>query len=282
MATSAMTKWLATMVLVILGALVYKYVLSTPIEVISKNNAKKKQKKKRSTSTPSEPDESSAKESAKESTPETPPTTEQNTTENISDSSDDEDGLSAAQILSNKHFGAAAMCGAQRMATPEKPIFQLQEGQRVLAQYQNQREWFAGTITKIQRGNLYTVEYDDGEIETKVPIERIRMTNGDSPWSEDVESSSESNESNKAEDEWEVVKAPSKIKAQRPPPPVSAEEASTGLTKKQRESRRRKEKLREQKELMRSEAQEGGLHARWGGTKNKWIAPNKCNSSLIM
>ncbi|KDO21411.1 hypothetical protein SPRG_12418 [Saprolegnia parasitica CBS 223.65] len=276
-------KWAATLVLVVLGYLVYKYVLKAPsvaaVPAAKKKAKKKSGKKKKAATSDSAP---AATPSEKEdSTPEAPSANPTATTKTSDDdevldsSSDDEDGLSAAQILAQKHFGAAAMCGAQRMAPASKPTFQFEEGQRVLAQFQNQREWFNGTITKVQRGNLYTVQYDDGEIESKVPMERIRLTNGEAPWSEnDGVSSSESGDA-KGDDEWEVVKAPAKVKGQRPPPPASAEEATTGLTKKQRESRRRKERLREQKELLRSEAQEGGLHARWGGTKNKWTAPTK-------
>ncbi|OQR87973.1 hypothetical protein ACHHYP_07783 [Achlya hypogyna] len=290
MASQATIKWAATMVLVALGYLVYKYLLKTPTPAAPASSGKKKHKKKSGKKKKAGDSSAAATQSDKEGSamekeePAKEIATAQPTValsdflvDDGSDSSDDEDGLSAAQILAQKHFGAAAMGGAHRMAPASKPTFQFEEGQRVLAQYQNQREWFNGTIIKVQRGNLYSVQYDDGEVETKVPLERLRLTNGEAPWSEGdgMDSSSSDSNGTRAEDEWEVVKVPAKVKGQRPPPPVSAEEAATGLTKKQRESRRRKERLREQKELLRSEAQEGGLHARWGGTKNKWIAPSK-------
>lgn len=49
-----------------------------------------------------------------------------------------------------------------------------------------------------------------------------------------------------------------------------------GLTKRQRESRRKKERQKEIKELARAQAQgENGLHAKWGGTysKMKYVPP---------
>jgi hypothetical protein len=129
---------------------------------------------------------------------------------------------------------------------------------------------------------LYTIEYDDGAVETKVPIQMIRVTNSgksekegeESSFSSDSEeshhqqhhlsssSSSSSSFVQKEDMEWHVVQRPSKERQSMttamslshvPPPPLQS--ATTGLTKKQRENRRKKEKLKELKELVRSQAQ---------------------------
>jgi len=59
---------------------------------------------------------------------------------------DDEDGLSAAQILSRKHFGVAKMGST---IVNQTSVITLQEGQKVLARYLRQEEWFSGVIQKV-------------------------------------------------------------------------------------------------------------------------------------
>ncbi|RHY29670.1 hypothetical protein DYB32_004961 [Aphanomyces invadans] len=179
------------------------------------------------------------------------------------ESDSDDDGLSASQVLSQKHFGTALLGGSRKLR-PTAPVLQLHEGQRVLARFKQQSEWFPGTVTKVQRGNLYIITYDDGEVESKVPIQYIRVTNQSNGGTGDQDgeggsnegSSSDVDEENTQDNEWEVVSA----KVYKKKPVLSAQEAAaaahpSGLTKKQRESRRRKEKLKEQKELVRSQAQ---------------------------
>ncbi|RHY67527.1 hypothetical protein DYB34_007567 [Aphanomyces astaci] len=175
--------------------------------------------------------------------------------------SESEDGLSAGKVLSQKHFGTA-MLGGSRKLRPTAPELQLQEGQRVVARFKQQSEWFPGTVTK--RGNLYIITYDDGEVESKVPIQYIRVTNessGDTGGNLDddgaAEDGSDSESSEDAVDnEWEVVST--KEYKKRPVVRAAVSDAvahPSGLTKKQRESRRKKEKLKEQKELVRAQAQ---------------------------
>jgi hypothetical protein len=60
------------------------------------------------------------------------------------------DGLPASKVLSQKHFGTAVIGGARKMI-PEPPTLQLQEGQKVLARFQKQSDWFPGTIVKVEK-----------------------------------------------------------------------------------------------------------------------------------
>ncbi|CAK4661211.1 unnamed protein product [Aphanomyces euteiches] len=252
-----------------------------------KRKAKKKSKKKKSTDTskPLDTTDSNSEqpllgESKSEETADAvPPTIQDYFAE--SDSDDDDDGLSAAQILSQKHFGTVMLGGSKKLR-PTALELQLTEGQRVLARFKKQDEWFPGTVAKVQRGNLYIIHYDDGAVESKVPIQYIRVTNdsdkastddGAADAEDDDDDEEDEDEDSVVEDnEWQVVTSAKSAPTKKAEAPATSH--PSGLTKKQRESRRRKEKLKEQKELMRSQAQESGLHARWGGTKNTWRAPS--------
>ena len=94
---------------------------------------------------------------------------------------------------------------------------------------------------------------------------------------EAVGESEEESEEREEDDGWQVVRSASlRSKGKRSPVEVTQEDSQTEeLTKRQRESRRKRERKKEVKELMRTQAQEQGLHARWGGTnsKMKYVPP---------
>ncbi|ETV84435.1 hypothetical protein, variant [Aphanomyces astaci] len=265
-------QWIATAIVVLVGGWAYvnsKTSSSTTGAASSlKRKPKKKSKKKKpgldaslNTNVANQgKDDSSNGDEADNASSKDPPTITDYFDESESES---DDGLSAGKVLSQKHFGMA-MLGGSRKLRPTAPELQLQEGQRVVARFKQQSEWFPGTVTKVQRGNLYIITYDDGEVESKVPIQYIRVTNessGDTGGNLDddgaAEDGSDSESSEDAVDnEWEVVST--KEYKKRPVVRAAVSDAvahPSGLTKKQRESRRKKEKLKEQKELVRAQAQ---------------------------
>lgn len=159
----------------------------------------------------------------------------------------------------------------------------------------------------MRRGNEYHLRYDDGEVEFRVshklmkpfevaapPAELGTGDGDDLPAADRVSSSSDGGgdgdesaagdgddeEEENEDDGWEIVgAASSKAKAAKLSAGTTSSPAAgvgaDGLTKRQRESRRKKERQREIKELARAQAQENGLHARWGGTysKLKYVPP---------
>lgn len=167
----------------------------------------------------------------------------------------------------------------------------------------------------MRRGNEYNLKYDDGEVEYRVLHKLIKPLVGPvavsaatlptateapsstTPGQEDtaaavtsgappLSSSDEEEEEQSDEDDgWAIVGA-SANKARTKKASGGGAAASTGavdsprgdpgLTKRQRESRRKKERQKEIKELARVQAQgENGLHAKWGGTysKMKYVPP---------
>lgn len=155
------------------------------------------------------------------------------------------------------------------------------------------------------------MKYDDGEIEYHVPHALIKSRDAEpTPTSPKSTSTTDPNTSREQqrgeqklndaaagasesddddddeecgeEDGWEMVGATSgKSKGKKPfGATANAMESpiqGDGLTKRQRENRRKKERQKEIKELARAQAQENGLHAKWGGTysKMKYVAPPK-------
>jgi len=54
--------------------------------------------------------------------------------------------------------------------TKSLPLLQLKVGDRVEAKYRGRgRRWYKGTIVKIQNGDLYDVDYDDGDRDRSLP-----------------------------------------------------------------------------------------------------------------
>ncbi|RLN96855.1 hypothetical protein BBJ28_00008719 [Nothophytophthora sp. Chile5] len=141
-------------------------------------------------------------------------------------------------------------------------------------------------LQQVRKGNEYHLKYDDGEIEYRVPAAFIKprptatvsedegksqasLLSGQAselrtdvlPASEELSAVAAASSSSESDDDdgWQVVGGLSK---RRPPPSAAAEPLVGGLTKRQRESRRKKERQRELKELLRLQAQQGDVDAR--------------------
>ncbi|KAJ0399395.1 hypothetical protein P43SY_008153 [Pythium insidiosum] len=207
-----------------------------------------------------------------------------------SDDSDADAGRSAAKVLASRHFKPRAIGGggARPPAVEHARRFQVQ--QRVLARFQGGEHWFPGTIVEVRRGNEYHVQYDDGELEYHVAAALIKDAAKDAQAESDDHAQGavpavggsgsdsprerSSSELDDDDDGWQVVRKGAKRGAGSAGAGAGAgaapeEVGADGLTKRQRESRRKRERKKELKELVRAQAQEDGLHARWGGSKNK-------------
>ncbi|DAZ92408.1 TPA: hypothetical protein N0F65_000192 [Lagenidium giganteum] len=60
-------------------------------------------------------------------------------------------------------------------------------GTRVFGRYAGGDEWYPGRITEVQDNGCYTIEYDDTEVETDVPIEFIREPEDPAKTSVDID-----------------------------------------------------------------------------------------------
>ncbi|TMW61002.1 hypothetical protein Poli38472_014463 [Pythium oligandrum] len=270
----------ATLLLLALSLAVWKWLRSTqpPAE---KTEERKKTKKR------------TKKKTKKTNTPETAPVAlehEPHVSES-EDASDSDDGLSAAQVLARRRFKPKAVGGASVNPATAAQSVRYHVGQRVLARYQGGSDWFPGVIVEVRRGNEYHVQYDDGALEHRVAHNLIKELTEETteaikesdqfettkpdpsePNNYDGESDSDDYEEEEDEDDgWQVVGGPTTIKRRA----AATSSASTnvaagdGLTKRQRESRRKRERKKEIRDMARAQAQEQGLHARWGGTNSK-------------
>jgi Agenet domain len=50
-------------------------------------------------------------------------------------------------------------------------------GTAIEARYAGRREWFTGTVTKVNPDGSYSVQYDDGDFENSVPSKFLRVLN---------------------------------------------------------------------------------------------------------
>lgn len=154
--------------------------------------------------------------------------------------------------------------------------------QRVFGKFSNGDEWFPGKIEKVHKGNLYTILYDDGGRDRKIGVGSIRSTmESDTEIDtldnqEDLTANMQNDEncsehvfavSSQSDDEWQIVNT-AKSKSSISGPRFDADTGKPILSKKQRESRRRKERIREKNIALREESQSQGLHTRWGGSYN--------------
>lgn len=197
--------------------------------------------------------------------------------EEVESSDSDDDYLTAAQVLEKRKFQPKTIGGMRRNSDIKKTTntgitFLLD--QKVMARYQKGQEWFPGTITKVSRGQIYTVEYDDGEIETKLESKYIRSA-GTTAQALSIALEEEQNEdtwdldaSKPVDDGWEVVASKSQKEKDPNAPRYDPDTGEEILTKKQREARRQAQRRKEKKQEMRSAVQDRGLHARWGGSLN--------------
>uniref|UniRef100_A0AAV1TWE9 Tudor domain-containing protein n=1 Tax=Peronospora matthiolae TaxID=2874970 RepID=A0AAV1TWE9_9STRA len=205
--------------------------------------------------------------------------------------SDSDAGLSAAQVLATRRFQPKRLGGTIQAASkrPEDaPRFAA--GQDVLARFRGEERWFPARVLERRKGNEYHLQYDDGEVEYRVPAKCIKLQvataaedEGTSeekaaaqamvvePVTNEVvvqskeETGSDSSSDASEDDGWHVVgtsKAVKKRQVQQVQLEAQAEPLIDGLTKRQRENRRKKERQREKKELLRQHAQKDDLDAR--------------------
>ena len=234
--------------------------------VKSKNKAKRKKKKKATNLMGIDPDYFPPKPAEQQT---------ETTNDYEEDSSDQDDGFNGIEEFEKHTFRQPIAMGRKaqqrpRVVQPPK----LTIGQKIMARFENGQEWFPGTITNVQRGKVYTVEYDDGAVEYKVPERSIRtpteFKDGDVNEEDAAVYSDENEEVESVEDDgWEVVMQKKTTKSKSPTRRIDPETGEEVLTKNQRNRRKQLARKREQKEALRAQAQEGqGLHARWGGRFN--------------
>eukprot|EP00644_Phytophthora_capsici_P014380 jgi/Phyca11/525428/estExt2_fgenesh1_pm.C_PHYCAscaffold_30206 len=286
---SFLARLVLTLLLSALSLFVYKWLQTPSSPAVQpptrrpKKRSKKKSSKKSTVSDPPSPPQESPKNPQAPAAPDT--STSIADEENVSDS-DSDDGLSAAQVLATRKFKPKSLGGARlarkikaSLPTADAPKFTV--GQEVAARFGGGDEWFPAIVLEQRKGNEYHLKYDDGEVEYRVPAEFIKpratKAEGDS---EDVQISnaeqvtgavvaqeqlSDSDSSNSDDDDgWQVVGTSSAAKrqARRVQAAAPAEPLVDGLTKRQRESRRKKERQREKKEMLRQHAQKDDLDAR--------------------
>ncbi|POM59340.1 hypothetical protein PHPALM_31941 [Phytophthora palmivora] len=243
---SFLARLVLTLLLSVLSLFIYKWLQSPPAPQSSvkrsKKRSKKKSKKSAASDSPSPPQQSPPK-----------PQTD----------SDSDDGLSAAQVLATRKFkpknlGGTRLARKIKASLPSTDAVKFAVDQQVLARFGGGDQWFPATVLELRKGNEYHLKYDDGEVEYRVPAKGT----------DDVtlqESLSDSDLSGSNDDDgWEVVGASSATKRQARRMQVSApaEVLVDGLTKRQRENRRKKERQREKKEMLRQYAQKDDLDAR--------------------
>lgn len=173
--------------------------------------------------------------------------------------------------LGSRGFAVTVLGGSKRSTPAGATDPKLEVGEKVYARFDGGGEFFPGTVSRVHRYGEYTVSYDDGETESKVPRKYIRTSEemqeaegGDA----EAEAFWEDQEDGWHEEpEWRSMGTRSTSSAAKSRAVAAAPQQ---LTKKQRESRRKREKQREMKEAMRAQSQEHGLHKRWGGGQQKW------------
>ncbi|KAL3657497.1 hypothetical protein V7S43_017635 [Phytophthora oleae] len=284
---SFLARLVLTLLVSALSLFVYKWLQTSPSPQPptkrSKKRSKKKSSKKSTVSDPPSPPQQSPKNPQASAAPDT--STSITRDENVSDS-DSEDGRSAAQVLATRKFKPKSLGGTRlarkikaSLPTADAPKFTVE--QEVLARSGGGDEWFPAIVLEQRKGNEYHLKYDDGEVEYRVPAEFIkpRATKTDddnqgvqAPEAEQVtevavaqEELSDSDLSDSDDDDgWQVVGTSSTAKRQgRHVQAASpAESLVDGLTKRQRENRRKKERQREKKEMLRQHAQKDDLDAR--------------------
>ncbi|CAI5720798.1 unnamed protein product [Peronospora destructor] len=205
--------------------------------------------------------------------------------DDVSDSGSDDD-RSAAEVLAVRKFKPASLGGshlARKIKASLPPTnVRFAVNQNVLARFEGGDRWFPATVLEQRKGNAYHLKYDDGVVEYRVPAEFLKLQPAKSEGSGDNEGNdavravkaeeveeeaavqgeaSDSVSSESDDDGWQVV-GTSKRKVRRVQTAHPAEPLVGGLTKRQRENRRKKQRQREKKELLRQHAQKDDLDAR--------------------
>ncbi|KAG7378182.1 hypothetical protein PHYPSEUDO_010432 [Phytophthora pseudosyringae] len=290
---SFLARLVLTLLLSALSLFVYKW-LQTPSAPASQSSAKrpKRRSKKKSakkpavSDSPSPPQQSPPKPQASAPVAKAPAVAAPIAADDDASESDSDDGRSAAQVLATRTFKPKSL-GGTRLARKIKaslppadaPRFAVE--QEVLARFGGGDRWFPATVLERRKGNEYHLKYDDGEVEYRVPAELIKpqpTKNDDGGGNSDiaeakhvVEEATVREELSDAElsesdddDGWQVVGTSSAAKrhVRRMQEAAPAEALVDGLTKRQRENRRKKDRQREKKELLRQHAQKDDLDAR--------------------
>ncbi|KAI9922408.1 hypothetical protein PsorP6_001533 [Peronosclerospora sorghi] len=199
-----------------------------------------------------------------------------------------DDGRSAAQVLVSRKFKPTSL-GDSRLVVrdvkeslPDAATVRFSVDEKVLARFGGGDRWFPATVLERRKGNEYHLKYDDGEVEYRVSAAFIKPqpTKTDDDNKSDVQSAetevmaedtahqeeasnADSVSSVSDDDGWQVVGTSTKKNhARRMQAAARAEPLVEGLTKRQRENRRKKERQREKKELLRQHAQKDDLDAR--------------------
>ncbi|CAI5736381.1 unnamed protein product [Hyaloperonospora brassicae] len=215
--------------------------------------------------------------------------------------SDSDEGLSAAQVLATRKFQPKRLGSSSRASAslPAEPAG-FTVDQEVLARFRGGDRWFPARVLERRKGNEYHLKYDDGEVEYRVSAACIKPRTSDADTgkreerdaAEDSgkseerdgaqalvsdtvareasvqqkeETGSDSGSSSSDDDGWQVVGTSKTVKqrhVRRAQGDALAEPLVDGLTKRQRENRRKKERQREKKELLRQHAQKDDLDAR--------------------
>ncbi|KAF1785170.1 hypothetical protein GQ600_13541 [Phytophthora cactorum] len=263
-----------TVLLSALSLFVYKW-LQTPPPPVSQSSAKRPKKRSK---------KKSAKKSASSDTPSPPQQSPQKPQASAAPAkahaasapiAGDDDVLATRKFMP-KSLGGARLARKIKASLPPVNAPGLRFG--------GGSQWFPATILEQRKGNEYHLKYDDGEVEYRVPVEFIQLRPTKDNESDDnsegariVEAEKEAKDaavqeelsdsgSSESDDDdgWQVVGTSSvaKRQARRMQAAAPAEPLVDGLTKRQRENRRKKERQREKKELLRQHAQKDDLDAR--------------------
>jgi hypothetical protein len=292
---SFLARLVLTLLLLALSLVAYKWLQPPPTNSSTKAPPKrvKRRSKKKAAKKANPPSPPSQTPKVPAAAPAAAPTISVNN--DVSDS-DSDDGLSAAQVLASRKFQPKSLGGTRlarkiKASLPPAGAPRFEVDQPVLAKFEGGERWFKATVLEQRKGNEYHLKYEDGEVEYRVPAEFIKLRptkreddedsdgSGEAQVSEvekpaveqavgqEVLSDSDLSESDD-DDGWQVVGTSTVAKrhakrAQAAAP--AAEVLVDGLTKRQRENRRKKERQREKKEMLRQHAQEGEFDAR-----NRW------------
>lgn len=266
------TRLLLSLLLISASFLVWKWL--QPAQVTAPAAKRKRKPKKKSNKKKETPKQEQKQEQSE------PPSKPPADSVDQDSESDSDDGLSAAQVLATRKFQPKSLGGARlakkiKASLPKEDAVRFQAGQQVLGRFEGGEQWFPATILELRKGNEYHLQYDDGEVEYRVPAARIKVrpasgseddeAKGQIPEPAAVrEASSESESSESEDDGWQVVgsSAAAKKQARREKELAQTEPLVGGLTKRQRENRRKKERQKEMKEMLRQQAQKDDIDAR--------------------
>uniref|UniRef100_A0A7S2SVE7 Tudor domain-containing protein n=1 Tax=Rhizochromulina marina TaxID=1034831 RepID=A0A7S2SVE7_9STRA len=122
----------------------------------------------------------------------------------------------------------------------------VKEGDRVEARWDGGPDFFSGVILKVHHEGLFNIQYDDGEMETKVPPHLIRRR-GESQTLVVTEADIESEEEEE-DDGWQLISAKKVSKAER----AERQEAVANNLRNRKKKEKKRERERERIESFRN------------------------------